>query len=48
MIMLRLEGDRTVYEIAEELGLPYRDVLDYLERFRGQGLVEALPTPADL
>jgi aminopeptidase-like protein len=44
-IMLRLEGDRTVYEIAEELGLPYRDVLDYLERFRRQGLVEALPAP---
>jgi len=45
MIMLRLEGDRTVYDIAEELGLAYRNVLDYMERFRGYGLVEALPTP---
>ena len=44
-IMLRLEGDRTVYEIAEELGLAYRDVLDYLERFRARGLIEALPLP---
>jgi aminopeptidase-like protein len=44
-IMLRLEGDRTVYDIAEELGLDYRDVLDYIERFRSHGLVEALPTP---
>jgi aminopeptidase-like protein len=45
MIMLRLEGDRTVYDIAEELGLAYRDVLAYIERFRRRGLVEALPTP---
>ena len=46
MIMLRLEGDRTVYDIAEELGLAYSDVLSYIERFRRRGLVEALPTPS--
>jgi aminopeptidase-like protein len=40
MIMLRLEGDRTVFEIAEEVGLSYHEVLDYIERFRGHGLVE--------
>jgi aminopeptidase-like protein len=45
MIMLRLEGDRTVYDIAEELGLAYGDVLDYMERFRSHALIEALPTP---
>jgi len=45
MIMLRLEGDRTVYDIAEELGLPYHDVLGYLERFREHGLIETLPIP---
>jgi aminopeptidase-like protein len=46
-IMLRLEGDRTVYDIAEELGLAYHEVLGYIERFREQGLVEALPTPSE-
>ncbi len=40
MIMLRLEGDRTVFDIAEELGLAYDEVLDYIERFRRHGLVE--------
>jgi aminopeptidase-like protein len=44
LLMLRLEGDRTVFDIAEELKLPYRHVLDYLERFRSRGLVEALPS----
>jgi aminopeptidase-like protein len=45
MIMLRLEGDRTVYDIADELGLVYDDVLSYIERFRCNGLVEALSRP---
>jgi aminopeptidase-like protein len=45
LIMLRLEGDRTVYDIAAELGLAYRDTLGYLERFRERGLVEAMPVP---
>jgi aminopeptidase-like protein len=42
-IMLRLEGDRSIFAIAEELGLPFEDVRDYVERFRAHGLVEALP-----
>ncbi len=41
LIMLRLEGDRTIHEIAEELELPHRDVYEYIERFRERGLVEA-------
>lgn len=44
-IMLRLEGDRTVSDIASELGLDYELVRGYLERFRAAGLVEALPLP---
>jgi aminopeptidase-like protein len=47
VIMLRLEGDRSVYDIAEELGLAYHEVLDYIERFREAGLVEALPIPRE-
>lgn len=45
MIMLRLEGDRTVYDLAAELELPYDETLGYVERLRSHGLVEALPTP---
>jgi aminopeptidase-like protein len=41
LIMLRLEGDRTIHEIADELELPHRDVYEYIERFRECGLVEA-------
>jgi aminopeptidase-like protein len=39
-IMLRLEGERSIFEIAEEIGLPYADVHEYVERFRAHGLVE--------
>ncbi|HEX3693121.1 MAG TPA: DUF4910 domain-containing protein [Solirubrobacteraceae bacterium] len=41
LLMLRLEGDRTIHEIAEELDLPHRDVYEYVERFRERGLVDA-------
>lgn len=44
-IMLRLEGDRSVFDIASELGLDYELVRGYLDRFRAAGLVEALPLP---
>jgi len=40
-IMLRLEGDRSIFAIAEEVGLPFADVYAYVERFRAHGLVEA-------
>jgi aminopeptidase-like protein len=46
-IMVSLEGDRSVYAIAEDLGLPFEDVLDYIERFRAAGLVEQLPLPRE-
>jgi aminopeptidase-like protein len=45
-IMLRLEGERSVFDIAEELGLDFQDTLEYVERFRAKGLVEALPIPS--
>lgn len=44
-IMLRLDGDRSVFDIASELGLDYEMVRRYLDRFRAAGLVEALPLP---
>jgi DNA-binding transcriptional regulator LsrR (DeoR family) len=45
--MMRFEGDRTVFDIAEELGLDYWIVREYVERFREKGLVEALPVPGE-
>lgn len=42
-IMLRLEGDQSVFDIAEEVRLGYWEVREYIEKFRTQGLVEAMP-----
>jgi len=44
-IMLRLEGQHSVFDIARELELDYQEVRDYMERFRSAGLVEATPMP---
>ena len=44
-IMMLFEGDRTVFDIAQEVGLDYWTVWEYVERFRERGLVEALPVP---
>jgi aminopeptidase-like protein len=41
-IMLRLEGDLSVFAIAEEIELPFADVHGYLERFRAHGLIEVV------
>lgn len=42
-IMLRLEGDHSVYDIASELDLDYAETHAYIERFRAASLVERLP-----
>ncbi len=39
-IMLRLEGDKSVFDIAEELGMDYREVLNYLDKFYENNLIE--------
>lgn len=44
-IMLRLEGDRTIFDIADELDLDYWAVRGYVERFRARGLVTASHPP---
>jgi hypothetical protein len=45
-IMMRFEGDTSVYDIASELGLDYWDTWTYVEKFRQKGLVtrEAIPS----
>lgn len=42
-VMVRLEGDRSAFDIADELGLDFEVVRDYLERFHGHGLIEKRP-----
>lgn len=44
-IMMRFEGQHTVFDIAEELGLEYWDTYDYVAKFQAKGLIEALPVP---
>jgi aminopeptidase-like protein len=46
-IMMRLEGDRSVFDIAEQVGLDYWMVRDYVERFHAKGFVTALPIPSE-
>ncbi|GAB4578832.1 MAG: DUF4910 domain-containing protein [Anaerolineales bacterium] len=46
-IMMRFEGDRTVFDIAEEVGLDYWVVRDYVEKFREKGFVEAFTIPSE-
>jgi aminopeptidase-like protein len=42
-IMMSFEGDMTVFEIAEAVGLDYWVVREYVEKFREKGFVEAKP-----
>jgi len=41
-IMLSLEGDKSVFEIAAELGMGFEKTLAYVEKFLEKGLVEKL------
>ena len=40
---MRFEGEQSIFDIAEELGLDYWETYDYIEKFRQKGLVEKLP-----
>lgn len=42
-IMMMFEGEHTLFDIAEKVGLDYWMVRDYVEKFREKGLVKALP-----
>ena len=46
-IMMRFEGQHSVFDIAEEVGLDYWMVRDYVEKFRAKGFVTPLPIPAE-
>jgi aminopeptidase-like protein len=39
-IMLRMEGDQSIFDIASEVGLKFKDVLDYVNKFYDRGLIE--------
>jgi len=42
-IMMRFEGQHTIFDIAEQVGLDYWTVRDYVEKFRAKGFVNPLP-----
>ena len=44
-IMMRFEGQHTIFDIAEQVGLDYWTVRDYVEKFRAKGFVNPLPIP---
>ena len=46
-IMNRFEGDRSVFEIADELGLDYWETRAYVEKFRTKGFVVRKPIPGE-
>jgi aminopeptidase-like protein len=39
-IMLRFEGDKSVFDIAEELQIEFEDVLGYVNKFHQNGLIQ--------
>ncbi len=44
-MMMRFEGQQSVFEIVDELGLDYWETREYIERFRARDLITALPVP---
>jgi len=38
-IMLRLEGDKSIFDISKELDLEFKDVLDFVNKFYDKGLI---------
>ena len=46
-IMMRFEGQQSIFDISEELRLDYWATYDYVEKFRKKGLIERLPIPSE-
>jgi aminopeptidase-like protein len=46
-IMMRFEGQHSIFEIAEQVGLDYQTVRDYVEKFRAKGFVVPQPIPSE-
>ncbi|MFN8427751.1 MAG: helix-turn-helix domain-containing protein [Anaerolineales bacterium] len=43
--MMRFEGQHTIFDIAEQVGLDYQTVREYVEKFRAKGFVTPQPIP---
>ncbi len=41
--MLKLEGDKSIFDIAEELDMEFDEVLNYINRFLDKGLIYVKP-----
>ncbi len=46
-IMMSFEGQHSIFDIAENVGLDYWTVRNYVEKFREKGFIEALPVPSE-
>ena len=46
-IMMRFEGEHSIFDIAQEVNLDYWAVRDYVEKFKAKGFVDALPIPSE-
>ncbi|HSQ39500.1 MAG TPA: DUF4910 domain-containing protein, partial [Anaerolineales bacterium] len=46
-IMMRFEGEHSLFDIAEQVGLEYEAVREYVEKFRAKGFVIPLPIPSE-
>jgi hypothetical protein len=45
--MMRFEGQHTIFDIAQAVGLDYWSVREYVEKFRVKGFVTPLPIPSE-
>jgi aminopeptidase-like protein len=46
-IMMRFEGEHSIFDIAEQTGLDYWETYEYVEKFRAKGFVTRLPIPSE-
>jgi len=46
-IMMRFEGEHSVFDIADQVGLDYWMVREYVEKFRVKGFVTRLTIPSE-
>jgi len=44
-IMMQMEGNTSIFEIAETVSMDYEEVRDYIEKFHARGLIARLPMP---
>ena len=46
-IMMRFEGEHSIFDIAEEIQLDYWVVREYVEKFRKKDFINAVPIPSE-